>query len=283
MVGVAAPSARFDRALFDQGVACLRAMGFEVHVPSGIFDHHRYLAGTDESRAKIVNELFADPEIKGIISVRGGFGAMRILEHLDWDVIQTHPTLYIGFSDASALITTLVGRAGQAAVHGPNLVSLAGAGQKTLDGFFEAVTGNVCSIKAAHGCCLVSGKCFGKLVGGNLSTLAHLTGTSFQADFNSGILFIEEVGEPAYKIDRMLCQMDMAGCFNGIQGVVTGTFENCANPNYIPQIITEIFAPKGVPVCMGVEAGHGTINLALPMGMPVSLDADQRRICWQGI
>ncbi len=281
VIGVAAPSAQFDRALFDEGIVCLQAMGFEVQVPSGIFDTHRYLAGTDHARAKIVNDLFADPQIKGIISVRGGFGAMRILNYLDWAAIQTQPTLYMGFSDASALIATLVGKTGQIAVHGPNLVSLARAAQETLDGFFNAVTGGGGEIEAHHGQCLVSGKSCGKLVGGNLSTLAHMTGTPFQLDCTDGILFIEDVGEPAYKIDRMLCQMDMAGCFSGVQGVVAGSFETCANPDYIPQIITEVFSPKRVPVCMGVSCGHGNINLALPMGVPVSLDADRIRLCWE--
>ncbi|WDP92954.1 MAG: LD-carboxypeptidase [Desulfobacter sp.] len=283
MVAVAAPSARFDRGLFDIGIHCLESMGFKVKVPGGIFGQHRYLAGADRERAGVVNDLFADPEVKGILSVRGGFGAMRILEYLDWDMIRANPTLFVGFSDASSLISGLVDRAGLAAVHGPNLVSLARAGQETLDGFFRAVTGGLSAIESGTGECLVPGKAVGRLVGGNLATLVHLVGTRFQPDFREGILFIEDVGEPAYKIDRMLTQMEMAGCFDRLKGVVTGSFEECANPEYIPEIISEIFGAKGIPVCMGLAAGHGSINLAMPMGRPVGLDADRVRISWEDV
>jgi len=281
MIGVAAPSARFDRSLFEKGISCLESMGFEVRIPKGIFGEFRYLAGSDRNRAGVVNQLFADPEVKGIISVRGGFGAMRILDHLDWECIRANPTLFIGFSDSSALISCLISQKGTGTVHGPNLVSLARAGQETLDGFYRAVTGQLKKIDMAQGQCIVGGKATGQLVGGNLATLAHMTGTRFQPDFDGGILFIEDVGEPAYKIDRMLSQMKLAGCFERIRGVVAGSFEDCANPEYIPEIINEMFLDMGIPVFMGLAAGHGRINLALPMGTMVRLDADRALLAWE--
>lgn len=281
VIGVAAPSARFDRDLFEKGVACLESMGFVVRIPKGIFREMRYLAGSDRSRAAVVNELFADPEVKGIISVRGGFGAMRILDHLDWENIRKNPTLFIGFSDASALISGLIAGGEAAAVHGPNLVSLARAGQVTLDGFFRAVTGQLKKINMNSGLCLQSGVCQGRLVGGNLATLAHMTGTRFQPDLDDGVLFIEDVGEPAYKIDRMLSQMKMAGCFDRVRGVVAGSFEDCANPEYIPEIINEMFRDMEIPVFMGLAAGHGKVNLSLFMGAPVRLDTDQALLVWE--
>jgi len=280
VIGVAAPSARFDTGLFERGVACLESMGFKVRVPKGIFGKLRYLAGSDQNRAAVVNELFADSGIRGIICVRGGFGAMRILEHLNWDIISANPTLFMGFSDASALISGLIAKRGATAVHGPNLVSLAKAGPQTLNGFYQAVTGQLKKIHMESGQCLGNGACNGRLVGGNLSTLAHMTGTRFQPDFKDGILFIEDVGEPAYKIDRMLSQMKMAGCFDHIRGVVTGSFDACANPEYIPEIIKEVFQKLEVPIFMGLTAGHGSINLSLPMGEPVRLDADQALLTW---
>ncbi len=281
LIGVAAPSARFDKDLFKRGVVCLENMGFRVRVPDGIFGELRYLAGTDPGRASVINELFSDPEVKGIISVRGGFGAMRILDFLDWEKIRENPTLFMGFSDASALISGLISKAGLGAIHGPNLVSLARAGEGTLDSFFSAVTGQLEYIPIDQGQCLQGGKAKGRLVGGNLATLVHMVGTRFQPDFDHGILFIEDVGEPAYKIDRMLTQMKMAGLFDKISGVITGSFEDCANPEYIPEIINEIFEERGIPVLMGLVAGHGTVNLSLPMGEPVSLDADNSLIKWE--
>ncbi|MDD9305150.1 MAG: LD-carboxypeptidase [Desulfobacter sp.] len=280
-IGVAAPSARFDPDLFKKGVDCLESMGFSVRIPPAIFDEHRYLAGTDSVRARVVNELFEDPEIRGIICVRGGFGAMRILAGLDWDRIRKNPSLFVGFSDASALISGLISKAGMTAVHGPNLVSLARAGKETLNGFFRAVTGQLNQIKVDNGRCIFPGQVVAPLVGGNLATLVHMIGTGFEPKFDHGILFIEDVGEPAYKIDRMLSQMKMAGCFDHIKGVVTGSFEDCANSDYIPEIITEIFDEFGVPVLMGFEAGHGKINLSLPMGEPVLLDTQKRSLGWE--
>lgn len=280
VIGVAAPSARFDRTLFEKGVARLESMGFQVRIPDGIFGQYRYLAGDDESRARVINDLFADPVVKGIISVRGGYGAMRILGRINWAAARKNPSLFIGFSDASALISALGRRAGLPAIHGPNLVSLAKAAQRTLDGFYQAVTGQLETLALKGGQWIAKGRAEGRLLGGNLATLAHMLGTGFSPDFDKSILFLEDVGEPAYKIDRMLTQMTMAGCFETVQGVVAGSFENCANPVYIPQILHEFFLPKKIPVFMGLEAGHGKINLSLPMGDPVILDSYKQALSW---
>jgi muramoyltetrapeptide carboxypeptidase len=278
-IGVAAPSARFDDKKLNLGIDCLKGLGFKVHVPRAIFEQKRYLAGDDALRADVVNELFSDPNIKGIISARGGFGAMRMLSYLDWEMIRENPKLVIGFSDATALLNSVIQETQFAAVHGPNLVSLAGADPVTISSFYDAVTRFPKDILINDGVCLGPGRATGKLVGGNLSTLTHLIGTRFQPDFKGGVLFLEDVGEPAYKIDRMLSHMKMAGLFSGVQGVVTGSFENCENPEYIPHILSEIF--EGMPLLMGLLAGHGDLNLSLAMGLDVALDTIQCQLKWQ--
>lgn len=280
VIGVAAPSARFDAQAFQKGVLCLEAMGFEVHIPNGITDRYRYLAGTDRQRADVLNSLFADPGIKGIIAARGGFGAMRLLPLLDWDTIAGNPKLFMGFSDPTALISSLVCKAGICALHGPNLVSLGRADKKTLDSFARTVTGCFTRIDLPSDKVLAGGRARGRLMGGNLATLVHMIGTAYQPDFTGSILFIEDVGEPAYKIDRMLTQMKMAGVLECVQGVVTGSFEACDNETYIPQIIQEIFFDANIPICMGLEVGHGAVNLSLPMGGGVILDADHACLEW---
>jgi muramoyltetrapeptide carboxypeptidase len=118
-------------------------------------------------------------------------------------------------------------------------------------------------------------------VGGNLATLVHLLGTGFAPDFSNGVVFLEDVGEPAYKIDRMLTQMKLAGLFDRIRGVITGTFERCDHPEYMPDIFTDIFGEYRVPVLMGLEAGHGVMNRSLPMGGPVQLDTGDMTLRWQ--
>ena len=280
-IGVAAPSARFDEKRLNLGIECLKTLGFKVHVPPAIFGEKRYLAGEDVARAAVVNELFADTDIKGIIAVRGGFGAMRMLAHLDWEMIRENPKLVIGFSDATALLTAVIQQTKFPVVHGPTLTSLVDADPRTLSSFYQAITEIPGELEIDQGVCLVPGRAQGKLVGGNLATLTHLVGTEFQPDFKGRILFLEDVGEPAYKIDRMLSQMRLAGLFHGVKGVITGSFENCENSEYIPQILSEIFV--GIPLIMGLAAGHGKINLSLIMGLTVLLDTSRGMLKWQVI
>lgn len=277
-IGVAAPSAGFDDQRLHQGIACLKDLGFKVQVPREIFKKKRYLAGEDASRAGVVNQLFADPGVKAIMAVRGGFGSMRMLDHLDWELIQTNPKLVIGFSDVTALLTALIQKTSMATVHGPNLVSLAEADPQTLDSFVQTITALPGDIMIPRGQCLSPGQARGKLMGGNMATLTHLMGTRFQPDFTGAVLFLEDVGEPAYKIDRMLSQMRMAGLLKKVRGVVTGAFENCENQDYIPQILMEIF--DRIPVLMGLSSGHGIPNLSLAMGLNVVLDASNARLHW---
>ena len=281
IIGVAAPSGRFDAQAFQKGVLCLESMGFEVHIPNGITgQQYRYLAGTDRQRADVLNSLFADPGINAIIAARGGFGAMRILPLLDWDTIAGNPKLFIGFSDPTALISSLVCTAGICALHGPNLVSLGRADKNTLNSFAKTVTGCFTRIDLPSDQVLAGGRATGRLVGGNLATLVHMIGTAYQPDFTGSILFIEDVGEPAYKIDRMLTQMKMAGLLECVKGVVAGSFENCDNDTYIPQIIQEVFFDANIPICMGLDVGHGAVNLSLPMGIGAILDADHACLEW---
>ncbi len=280
-IGVAAPSACFDVKRLNQGIDCLKDLGFQVHVPRAIFEKKRYLAGQDISRAAVVNELFADPDIKGIIAARGGFGAMRILDYLDWELIRNNPKLVVGFSDATALLAAMIQQAQLAVVHGPNLVSLAKGEPGTISSFYRAVTALPTKIHISQGVCLVPGTARGKLVGGNMATITHLVGTPFQPDFKGGVLFLEDVGEPAYKIDRMLSQMKMAGLLEGIEGVITGSFDNCENQEYIPGILSEIF--EGIPLLMGLTSGHGNINLSLAMGLEVVLDTSSSLLKWQAL
>jgi len=279
-IGVAAPSARFVDEKLQQGIACLEELGFKVHVPRGIYGEKRYLAGEDRSRADIVNQMFKDPIIKGIIAARGGFGAMRILDYLDWELIADHPKLFVGFSDNTALLTALGQRAGIGSLHGPNAVSLAKADPLTISSFYDAITGNLNEIAVSRGICLKPGQGRGGLAGGNMATLTHLIGTRYQPDFDGAVLFLEDVGEPAYKIDRMLSQMKMANLFQNLAGVITGSFENCANQEYIPDIVAEIFDEYNVPVLMGLASGHGPLNLSLAMGTDVILDASKAILKW---
>lgn len=279
-LGVCAPSARFDTEKFNMGIQVLKNLGFEVIVPEGVFGEKRYLAGDDVLRAHVVNQLFSDPKIDGIICARGGFGAMRILDHLDWGLIRRHPKPFVGYSDITAILLSIIKQTGNRVIHGPNVVSLADAPEETLESFYKTLTGSHDKIEATSGHILKPGKCNGMLTGGNISTISHLMGTRFQPDFKDTVLFLEDIGEPAYKIDRMLTQMKMTGIFEGIRGVITGAFENCDNDEYIEEIVYEIFDDFHVPVLSGLDSGHGKINLSLCMGTDIEMDTKTMNIHW---
>ncbi|MCK5313207.1 MAG: LD-carboxypeptidase, partial [Desulfobacteraceae bacterium] len=221
--------------------------------------------------------------VKGIMCARGGFGAIRILDLLDWKIIQNNPKLFIGFSDITALLVTLVKLPLMKVIHGPNIISLAKAEQKTKDSLYELLTigsTSVSELSVDTPVIINKGSSKGKLAGGNLATLNHLVGTIYQPEFKDCILFIEDTGEAPYKIDRMLTQMKMAGCFKGIKGVVAGSFNDCENLEMVQEIIKEIFEEYNVPILAGLESGHGRINLSLPLGVDVKLTTDKPGVEW---
>ena len=282
-IGICAPSGSFDLLEFEKGVRILRQMGFNVFVSEHIGKTKRYLAGEDAHRAGLLNELFALKEIKAIIGARGGYGAIRILEQIKWERVRENPKPFIGFSDATALLITFITRSNIQVIHGPSVITLGRASEKTILSLYHNLTQAPSTLPATNGRTIVSGKGRGILMGGNLATLCHLIGTSFQPVFQDAILFLEDIAEPPYKIDRMLTQMKMAGLFNPVKGVILGTFVDCGNMDMIHDIVAEIFAPFCIPVCSGIESGHDALNLSFRMGAMVTLDADQQEIVWENI
>lgn len=279
-LGVCAPSGRFDTEKFNGGIEILKTLGFQVQVPQEIFQKKRYLAGDDIERARSVNRLFSDPGIKGILCARGGYGALRILNHLDWEMIRKNPKPFMGYSDITAILTAILAETGMPVLHGPHVVSLATADAKTLDSFVDILSGLTKTIEMPNGKAIREGIGMGILKGGNLATLCHLLGTRFQPDFAGAVLFFEDIGEPAYKIDRMLTQMKLAGVFDKIRGVITGSFENCDNEEYIEEIVSECFDEYNIPVLSGLDAGHGKTNLSLSFGEMIKMDTMARKIQW---
>lgn len=279
-LGVCAPSARFDTEKLNSGIEIIEALGFKVNIPDDIFKKKRYLAGDDLMRAQIINHFFQDPDIDGIICARGGFGAMRILDHLNFQTIKENPKPFIGFSDSTAILLSIMGETGNPVIHGPNVVSFSTAAEKTIDSFYKTLTGFLDTIYVTDGQVLHPGKCQGILKGGNIATISHLLGTKFQPGFEKTILFLEDIGEPAYKIDRMLSQMKMAGMFKGIKGLITGSFENCENHEYIEEILVELFEEYNIPILSGLSSGHGAVNLSLFMGMNIQMDTRSLSIIW---
>jgi len=244
-------------------------------IPDGLFEREGYLAGTDRHRAEILHQLFADRRVKAIICARGGFGAMRILPLLDTEMIRNNPKFFVGFSDITALLCVLHSQCGLTVFHGQMVEKLADSDLKTKESLRVALCSEKLPvIKAENGATIRGGIANGKVMGGNLSVLCHLLGTRFMPDFTGAILFLEDRNEAAYRIDRMLTQMKLAGCFENIAGLVLGHFEGCGKSEDVVRIINDIFQENNIPILWGLEAGHGLPNLTIPLGIDAVLDAD---------
>jgi muramoyltetrapeptide carboxypeptidase len=281
-VGVAAPAGPFDPGKLSEGLRALEAAGFRTHAPSDLFESRRYLAGPDRHRADTVNRLFADPGIDAVICARGGYGSMRVLSYLDFGLIAANPKPFIGFSDVSALVVALCNRCRLAAFHGPVVTTLGGAHPQSMADLLQAISSDTpVTIEAPLGRTIRAGKVTAPVSGGNLTTLCHLVGTPFEPQFRNQILFLEDCNEAAYRVDRMMSQMRLAGCLEGVAGIVLGAFDGCGPIEDIASIFSELEIPGHVPIFSGVDAGHGTSNITLPFGVAASLDAGAKTLTYQ--
>ncbi len=276
-LGIVAPAGPFDREHLLQGIGIVESLGFRTRVSDEIFEKTGYLAGTDERRAQLVNRLFEDPDVPGIICARGGFGSLRILPLLDFDAIRKNPKVFIGFSDITALLTAITARSGLVTFHGPMVTTLATAPEFTRNVLMKAVaSGTSLEISPADAVVIQSGRAKGSLIGGNLATLCHLLGTPFEPRLKNRILLLEDRGEAPYRIDRMLVQMKFAGFFDDIAGLVLGSFKECGDAGSIHQIFREHFRDFDIPVLAGFDIGHGKQNMTIPLGIEAVLDTDRQ-------
>jgi muramoyltetrapeptide carboxypeptidase len=276
-IGIVAPAGPFEPKIFSQGLSTLESLGFRTRASDEIFEKTGYLAGNDAQRAQLVNRLFKDPAIDAIVCARGGFGSLRILPLVDFDAIRENPKVFIGFSDITALLTSITTRSGLVSFHGPVVTTLAKAPEITRNTLLGAISSDMpLEIQPANGVVIQAGRAQGPLIGGNLTTLCHLLATPFEPRFKHCILLLEDRGEALYRIDRMLFQMKLAGCFDGIAGLVLGSFEECGSLDGVYKIFEEHFEDIPVPILAGFDVGHGEQNLTLPLGIDAILDTDDQ-------
>lgn len=259
--------------------------GYQCRLFPGVSQAEGYLAGPDQQRLDDLHGAFADPEIDAILCMRGGYGSMRLLDRLDFDLIRRHPKPLIGYSDITALHTALQRHAGLITFHGGMLnADLLGAKQEpTISSLFDQLGGKVRQgDMLAHPdtfplTCVTPGVSSGRLLGGNLSVLCATLGTVGEIDSQGCILFIEDVNEPLYRVDRLLTQLRLAGKLEGVKGVLVGDFAGITTAALTP-LLEDIFAPLGVPVLAGWRSGHCDPNVCLPLGAWVRLDGEQQTL-----
>ncbi|MFP4445290.1 MAG: LD-carboxypeptidase [Desulfosudaceae bacterium] len=280
-IGIAAPAGAFDAERFRRGVAMLEQMGFLVQVPPGVYEKHRYLAGSDEHRAEGLHALFRDPAVKAVFCARGGFGSARILPLLDFELIGRNPKILAGFSDVTVLLSTVSARTGLVTFHAPVITALADAGPTTREAMITALAAEAVIEYRSTQAAVVPGTARGVVCGGNLASLCHLIGTLYQFDCTGTLLFLEDVNEPAYRIDRMFTQMSQAGVLTGAAGILLGRFDNCGDERIIREIVRE-HVDESIPILAGLAVGHGGRNLTLPLGLPASMDAAAGMLRYEG-
>ena len=283
ILGVFAPAAPVKPAQFERGLALL-APHFNLRLAPGVEARHDHLAGTDAARAEQLNTLLADPDVRGVIAARGGFGSTRMLSQIDPSLLRDDPRPLVGFSDVTALLA-FAAIHGVGGIHGPVVSRLGGLPPDDLASLVRALTDPRPLGLLPWRLTPLGGpaaRFTAPLVPANLTMLAHLVGTPWQLDGAGCALLIEEVTEPPYAIDRDLTQLGLAGVLDRCAGVVVGDLTRCTDPPVGPSdpddpgparaAVAEHLLRRGIPGLLGAPVGHGARNVSLPFGCRATVD-----------
>jgi muramoyltetrapeptide carboxypeptidase len=291
---VAPASATFNTMELDIATESLQALGLKVQVGGHLLDRYGYLAGQDRDRANDINKFFADTTIRAVLPIRGGWGSSRLLPYLDYEVIRRNPKIILGYSDITALLLGIHARTGLITFHGPNGMGrwdefsvgwvkrvLFDAEAATLEnprekGEFLVQTENRTQT-------LSPGAARGRLLGGNLTVLSAIIGSPYLPDWENSILFLEDVGEDLYRVDRMLTTLKLAGVLAKIRGFIFGTCSECEPGSgfgslTMEEIFEDHIKPLKVPAWRGAMIGHRIPQFTLGLGLEVEIDATACRI-----
>jgi len=277
-VRVIAPSGPFDRTLVLRGMAWL-GQRYRVEFDWSMFERHGFLAGNDARRLAELNRALADPGLSAIIAARGGYGLTRIAHLAEYGPLLRHPKWIVGFSDVTALHVEAAAL-GLASMHGPNAAALGRSDAWTQQRFLRALE-TPCAPTHFEGLrALRPGRARGLLAGGNLSLLFACQASGRLRLPSGAILFIEDVTESAYRVDRMLSALLAAGALDGLSGVVIGDFTDCPDSHGVAvrDVLQERLAGLGVPLLSGLRAGHERYNEFIALGTMAELDADAGRL-----
>lgn len=278
-VAVLAISSPSEMDRIETGRQHLEARGLRVTLAPNIAAHgaHGYLAGGDDERLEIVNSFFRSPEYDGFLFARGGYGAMRILDRIDYQALADNPRPVIGFSDITALHQALAIRAGVASFHGPmvNLDFHDGLSPAVESWFWSLLGGEApLTWQFPRSDVVLEGEASGVLFGGCLSLTTALLSTPFDYWENDGIWFWEDVDEKPYRLDRMLTTLRLSGRLRRVRGVVVGKLRGCGNDAEIDALLREFFGSLSIPVVRNLPFGHHGDNLLMPIGAPVRLSTE---------
>jgi len=284
LIGLIAPAGPISENQLAEAQEKLAEMGFRSTFTDRIFARKGYLAGDDQIRIDDFHEAFLNDNIKAILCIRGGYGSARILSSLDFELIKSHPKIFIGYSDITALLNTIWQKTGLVTFHGVVGTSAFTSYSRqqfisTLTNYSENFKIETIDNKAIDIVC--KGKCEGQLIGGNLSIINSLLGTPFEPDFDDKILIIEEVNEAPYKIDRMLTQLLLTQKIEKVSGIVLGQFKGCdidneeitiENSLSLKEVIKDRLGHLNIPIISGFSFGHIIDQAIFPIGVRARFD-----------
>ena len=288
---VAPASATFNSVDVAIARESLEGLGLKVKVGEHVLSRHGYLSGTDKDRAADINRFFRDDDVRAVLPIRGGWGSSRVLPHLDFDLIRRNPKVVLGYSDITALHLAIHAKTGLVTFHGPNgmgrwdewsvdivrrmlfdgeAMTLANPRKLSDRNALTPIEHRVQTIKA--------GTARGRLIGGNLTVMTAILGSPFVPSTDGAILFLEDVGEDLYRIDRMFTQLKLAGILDRIRGFVFGTCSECGPGEgfaslTLEEILADHITPLGVPAWFGAMIGHATPQWTVPVGAEAEIDA----------
>ena len=291
-VGLVSPaSITFDPALVDIVREVLTALELKMKLDPRALNRWGYFAGTDAERAEAINAMFADPDVNAVLALHGGWGSARVLPLLDYALIAKHPKILVGYSDITALLLALYARSGLVTFHGPtgnstwNKFSADYFRRLVFEG--EALTmenpkdvgDNLAQVQDRIRT-ITPGTARGRLAGGNLTVLSSIIGSEYLPDWKGHILFLEDIGEEIYRIDRMLTQLKLAGVLDKLSGFVFGKCTDCdVGSGYssftLEEVLNDHIRPLGIPAFHGSMIGHVKNKFTVPLGVEVEIDAAQ--------
>lgn len=288
LIGIAAPAGCLEHhEQFHQGRSILENMGFELYEPEKTWPGYGYLAARDKDRAAELHRLWANPEIKAIVALRGGYGSLRLLHLLDVSLIKKHPKLFIGFSDITVLHAVFVREARLVCLHGPGVTSLSQCDQLSRERLYHCMRGewhrslneDIEVVRGGDPVC-------GTLLGGNLASLVTLLGTRWFPDLSGAVLMLEDINEPLYRLDRLLTQLWLSGALGSINGLILGQFgDDQADPverqrrqEFVWDRAAELTSGSPMPIWGDFPVGHCRRNLTVPVGANCRMNSHEGRL-----
>lgn len=279
-IGLISPASPENHDVIKKGIDLLKNKGFNVKEGKNIYNRYGYLCGSDKERTEDLINMFMDKSIKMILCIRGGYGSMRTLPYIDFNIIKNNPKIFVGFSDITTYLNIFYQRCGLITFHGPMLNSK--SDEITIQSLFNTIMNPVAQYTISNPSnidtkCNFNKPVEGILVGGNLSLICSTLGTDYEIKTKDKILFIEDVGEEPYSIDRMLTQLILSKKLEQCSGIVLGQFKNCTLPHYersltLEQVIEDRILSLNKPTILNFMSGHDYPKLTIPIGAKVRLN-----------